>query len=309
MSTVINVLLIDDDKDNYDSLKNKAARNHVLLHFKDNLKDGMKELKENMNLDAVILDGKAYLEPGQQRGTEKENFVHEALTQIRILENEQERVIPKCVLTAWYDQLKDSLDGRTCIYDKKKISLDEKLLTEMFNNLREDVNQAGVLNIRRKYADVFTAVSDILPNATTVTLNRILSLVEEGRIDQNDFNSIREVLEAFFVKANAIDKSLVPDDLIKQDGRPNLEWCYRYICGLQTDVRDGDILKISFPKKASIVPSHIGRSIDYVKQISSILSHNYPNRWTALSFKSAALALGEILIWFKEHVNNNYQNI
>ena len=111
MSNII-VLMIDDDRDNFDSLKNKAAYKGIMLKYAESLEEMLDELKANLQIDAVILDGKGFRKKGQLKGTEKEDFVHEALTELKILEREQDRIIPKCVYTAWYDQLKDSLESR-----------------------------------------------------------------------------------------------------------------------------------------------------------------------------------------------------
>lgn len=310
MNDVINVLLIDDDKFNFDSLKNRAAKNRVVLHFKDNLQDGIIELRANAKLDAVILDGIAFLNPGQVRGSEKSNFVHQALTEIKMLEKEQERVIPHCVLTAWFDQLKDSLDGRTSVYDKKKVSLEETLMSELFNDLKRQVLEAGMLKIRRKYEEIFDVVQPkYFSSQVYENVAFIMALVERGKIQKSNFNTIREVLEAIFLRANSLDKYLIPDELLKIDGRPNLEWCYRYLSGQQIDIRDNVTIKKSYLAKTPIVPAHIGRSIDYVKQVTSIFSHTYNDSWSKYSFKSSALAIGEILIWFKQYVDKNYPHI
>ena len=133
MSTVITVLMVDDDKDNFSSLKNKAALKGIQLKFTDNLEDMVVELKGNLNIDAVILDGKGFKKRGQTKGSEKEDFVHEALTDLKLLEKEQDRNIPKCVYTAWYDQLKDSLESRVRVFDKKKLALDDNLMEDFFD--------------------------------------------------------------------------------------------------------------------------------------------------------------------------------
>ncbi len=60
MSTIITVLMIDDDKDNFDSLKNKAALKGIQLKYAESLEDMLDELKINLEVDAVILDGKGF---------------------------------------------------------------------------------------------------------------------------------------------------------------------------------------------------------------------------------------------------------
>ena len=50
MITAINILMVDDDKDNFSSLKNKAAYKNIQLKFTDNLEDMVVELKSNLNI-------------------------------------------------------------------------------------------------------------------------------------------------------------------------------------------------------------------------------------------------------------------
>lgn len=312
MITAINILMVDDDKDNFSSLKNKAAYKNIQLKFTDNLEDMVVELKSNLNIDAVILDGKGYKKRGQTKGSEKEDFVHEALTELRVLEREQNRIIPRCVYTAWYDQLKDGLESRVRVFDKKKLALDENLMEEFFDFLLSEVAASGLKKIKDKYKDVLMGMGDkYIPLVKQAGIINMLNLVESNDpIKQIDFNTLRDIYEEILIRANSIDVNFIPNDLLKPDGKPNLEWCSRYLSGLNVDVKDGtDNIINSYPKVPSRVPTHISRSIDYVKQISSIMSHTYTEKWTPLSYKSAALALAEIIVWFKAHIDAKYPNI
>jgi hypothetical protein len=312
MNNVISIMMIDDDKDNYHSLKNVAAGKGIILKYSESLEEMIEELKTNWQIDGVILDGKGFLKKGQQKGSEKENFVHQALTELRILEKEQDRLIPKCVYTAWYDLLKDGLESRVKVFDKKKLALNEALMNEFFEYLINEVNNSHLKKIRIKYRAVLDGFSErYLPTEKEVYMMQVLILMDgNSLIQKNHFNIIRDILEAIFKRANAIDIKFMPNDLIKSDGRPNLEWCYRYLSGLKTDVKDSsDNVINSYPQKAPIASPHIGRCIDFVKNISSILSHTYDDSWTSLSFKSAVLALSEIIIWFKNYIDLNYPNI
>lgn len=306
----ITVLMIDDVKDNYDSLKNKAALKGILLKYAETLEEMLEELRANPRIDAVILDGKGFLKKGQIRGTDREDFVHEALTELKMLEREQDRIIPKCVYTAWYDQLKDGLESRVRVFDKKKLALDTALMDEFFDFLHSEVAVSSAKKIRTKYAKVLAGFdSKYLPADKESSVIKLLSTIENNDpVKQSDFNIIRDVFESFLKKANAI--SLLPDDLIKPGGRPNLEWCCMYLSGKKTDIKDAseNIVK-TYPKTSSRVPEHIGSSIFYVKQISSIFSHDYKDTWTQLTFKSTVLALAEIIIWFKNYIDSKYPTI
>lgn len=268
-------------------------------------------VKKDLQVDAVILDGKGYKKKGQVKGSEKEDFVHEALTELRLLEKDQDRIITKCVYTAWFDQLKDGLESRVKIFDKKKLALDENLMNEFFDYLINEVKSSSTKKIRTKYYEVFAGIGGkYLPIEKEASVIQVLGLLENNsHIQQNDFNTLREIVESILKRANKIDTNFIPNDLIRSDGRPNLEWCYRYISGLKTDIKNlSNLVVNSYPEKPPIAPQHICRSIDFVKQISSILSHTYNYKWTTFSFKSAALALAEIIIWFKDYIDINYSH-
>ncbi len=83
----IEILMIDDDKDNYDSLRNFAARQNIYLRYSKSLEEGLAQLKENDKIVGLILDGKGFITAVQEKGSESSNFVHEALTQIALFES------------------------------------------------------------------------------------------------------------------------------------------------------------------------------------------------------------------------------
>lgn len=311
MSNTITVLMTDDDKDNFNSLKNKAAHQGILLKYAESLEEMLELLRKDLQIDAVILDGKGFRKAGQAKGTEKEDFVHEALTELRILEKEQNRIIPRCVYTAWYDQLKDALESRVHVFDKKKLALDAKLMNDMFEFLKSEVAASSNKQVRLKYKDVLACYGGkYIPATEEASIIQILSLAESNDlVKDSDFTSVRLRFEAILMRAREIDTALLPNDLFKPDGRPNLEWCIRYLSGLVTEVRNGTTIMNSYPAKASIVSQHISRSMDYVKNVTSILSHPYTDAWTPFSFKSAALALAEIIIWFKHYIDSTYPTI
>jgi hypothetical protein len=308
MDYPIEILMIDDDIDNYESLKNFAAKNRVILRYSNNLKDGVARLRESKKIMAVILDGKGFIEPNQERGSEREDFVHEALTMLALLESEQKRFIPKCVLTAWYDKLLESLESRVKVYDKKKIVLDEEVKTELFAHLKKQAFESDLYRIRKNYLNIFTAIGRLNFHSTIDTnLFFALSKIESQSINKSDFNNLRDLFEAILTKINSISSITLPNNLFKADGRPNLEFCIRYLSGLQ--IKANDVLlydKIENPR----VDAHIASAFVYVKNGTSILSHNYKSKWSNYFYSSIVFALCEIFIWLEQfHLDGNKQII
>lgn len=198
---VLNVLMIDDEEDFHASLKNFAATKHrIILHNKTNLKDGIDEILRNRNISAVILDGKAPLKPGQAKGTEKTNFVFNAIDELNRIDRELNRHLPFCVLTAWYEQLAESLEGRGPVYDKKALSTDESQKNRLFADLKEQVQKGDRTQTRKKYREIFEFVDEYFDDGNAeaiITLltketycsnniaNRITSLASIRRISEH----------------------------------------------------------------------------------------------------------------------------
>lgn len=171
----LEILVIDDDVSLNRSLQNRARAYQVELYPFEHLEAGFAELRRNPKYQAVILDGKARLTAEQPRGTEAENFVHEAITQLRELEIKQDRHLPFCVHTAWYEQLAPSLKGRARIFDKKQTARNEQQLAGLFYYLRQAVEQQAENHIRRKHAAVFRFVRKHLDQEDEQLLLNILS--------------------------------------------------------------------------------------------------------------------------------------
>jgi hypothetical protein len=171
----IHVLLIDDDEGFAASLKNRARRYHVIITTRTNFKDGFKELEGNSKYQAVILDGKAPMSADQPKGTEAENFVHEAIIKLREIELLQGRTLPFCVHTAWYVQLEPSLRNRARIFDKKKTAVEDALMEELFEYLHQEVNKLETTKIKQQHPAVFEFADTYLDSEDNDFLISLLS--------------------------------------------------------------------------------------------------------------------------------------
>ena len=171
----IQVLLIDDDQQFASSLKNRARRSQVLIDMAFNLKDGFDQFIASNKYQAIILDGKAPIHPDQPKGTEAENFVHSAITKIKEIEIKHQRVIPFCVHTAWYVQLEAGLRDRAKVFDKKKTSVDDSQMEQMFKYLHHAVDQIENTKIIAQHEEVFDFVDTYLDNEDHALILNLLS--------------------------------------------------------------------------------------------------------------------------------------
>lgn len=216
----------------------------------------------------------------------------------------QGQFIPYVINSAFVEtSIKTGFDG---IRHFDKTQREEK---KLFAELKILIDDKPSFKLKTEYSKVFESFGgNYLPLALAPKLLEILKNLKLNIVDQHNFNSVREILENIFIKANKINIKFIPNDLLKSDGRPNLEWCVRYLAGLKTDVRNHqNIIVKSYPINTfPIAPQHISKAIEYVKSTSSIYSHAYAEPWTKYLFHSVAFGLLEILIWFKQYVDKTY---
>lgn len=291
----IEVLMIDDDDEFAASMKNRARRYQVLLTNRTNFRDGFEELQRNPKYQAVILDGKAPLTPDQPKGTEAENFVHEAIMRLRELELTQDRVVPFCVHTAWYVQLEPSLRGRAMVFDKKKTAVDDAMMGDLFEYLHRRVEDMEDTKIKQRYPDIFDFADMYLDDEDKGLLLNILS---------SKVISKREVLLERLAFVRRLEESVLNvfcRYYLKEDP---------LLYGLDGQSRTKDFIELI--KKRKLAPLHVS-FMTYVIYTTQSLAvnhkapessefYNYPiTIYTVNTFINALL---DIIIWVKDSIDH-----
>ena len=289
----IQVLMIDDDAGFAAAFKNRARRYQVLITEKHNLKEGLEELQRNHKYQAVILDGKAPLTPEQPKGTEAENFVHEAILRLREMEIQQDKVIPFCVLTAWQVQLEPALRHRAQVFDKKKVVLEDNLLEELFDFLRERIEDLEETKIKQRYPDVFEFAERFLDEEDNGLLLSILSA---------KLSTKREVLLERLAFIRRLEESILNvfcRHYLKEDPM---------LYGLDGQSRTKDLINLIKVKK--LAPLHVSffTYVIYTTQSLAVQHkapessefYNYPI--TVYTVQTFINALMDIIIWVKDSI-------
>lgn len=296
----IHVLMIDDDEGLAASTKNRARRYHVLITTATNFKDGFRELENSNKYQAVILDGKAPMTAEQAKGTEAENFVHEAILKLRELELLHQRTLPFCVHTAWYVQLEPSLRNRARIFDKKKTAVNDQLMEEMFEYLHQEVAKLEATKIKQQHPEVFEFAEAYLDDEDNAFLLSLLSpKISSKREDlMNRLSFIRRLEEAIL--------NVYCKECLKMD--PML-----FGQGKDTPGRGKDL--IDHIKVKKLAPLHIS-FMTYViystqsiainhKAPSSSEYYNYPiTIYTVQTFINALL---DIILWVRDSIEESKQ--
>ena len=148
------ILLIDDDPVYCRQLQEAARgfRFHITVFH--NLEEGMKELRKSRRIKAIILDDRCVLQASQQ-GAGKSNFVIHAIQQLKDIEHEYKRSIPYCVNCVIKDEFREDLEGVTQLFVKKQDH------DQMFNWLKDSIDQMPETAIRREFYGVFEKVSAV----------------------------------------------------------------------------------------------------------------------------------------------------
>jgi hypothetical protein len=286
----MDVLMVDDQKEVFESLRDRARQHRIILHHAENLPDAIERLKENRRILGVIIDGKGFVSKSQVRGDEKADFVGAMLTQIALLEERERRTIPRVVLTAWYDELKDSLESQVDVFDKKRIDRDENSLGEFFSHLKNQIKNLPVYKIRETYKKIFEVVNrdefKYSSEAMDTTILDLLQVYESKTFERKDYLSIRLILENIFISLKNL-KTLGGDLFYDNTGKPNQSACLNYI---QNNSKSNN--------EKNHFPAHIFSCFSLVKYVHNDLSH-IDNKTvnTKYMFDSCVLACLEILNW------------
>jgi hypothetical protein len=296
---VIDVLLIDDIKDNYDSYRGIAATKKINLKYNQYGDTGLREIEENRSIMAVVLDGKGFLKSTDQRGDECESFVTTMLQKIAVIELQQNRKIYKCVLTAWYEQFRPFIGEDVIIYDK---SNGDEL--KMFQNIRNVVSNWDEYLIQMEHSGIFNKLRNRSNQFPKMESRLMLLLLEMGKgkfLQEDNFNQVRSILEKTFKELKKTKNVSLPNELFNSFGDPIMEKCVSYLQG--REVKLGD--RIVFEKiRNSRIPPFLGYHLNLILRISNNFSHDYEGN-TTYTFKSIMNSLLEYLTWFFNEIEES----
>ena len=288
-----NVLLIDDRKDFIEAFTADCAARGYALYSKRSLA-GLKELMPALHhkIACVILDIKCLHTEDQE--IEDPSFITSAITYL----DQNFSKFPRMILTGddkEYDQIKKYFKDED-IFLKTTEDKDR-----LFTKIKYYVDNSDEFRIRRQNSEAFDAFrTGLLAETKGATLYQLFKIAEDGVFQRNDFNTLRELLEDVLLWTNS--KGLLPNACIRPDGRPNLEWSYRYLSGLSVNFQNG----ANPIQSASILPQHVSRTMEMVKQNSSILSHSYNDKVTINVYKATLFGLAEILVWCKDYAKTHF---
>lgn len=307
MNKPIKVLWLDDEaEDLISDFRPSAQMNRVIIkeYFTD-AKNGKEYLLKNKDkIDAVIIDGYFLAKPGSSK-TKNITALKTTVDELRKILYKDDYRIPFCVFTGYLDELEgDSILSDIRVFTKGKDDVD------MFNYLKDQVADNPNYQIKCKYEEIFDLFGDdLLPEDKEIDLLEILKKVDsKAKYNDDDaFTPIRKMYEVMIgqlrdeVYAKNKYQDIVHNDLFDQKGKLNITGSYFYLSGY--DVKYGDDIIID-KRHNPVWPKHVANLTNLILDISQKNSHPYPEDIHHYAYKSAVYALLELLLWYKNFINN-----
>ncbi|MEX1014195.1 MAG: hypothetical protein WDZ80_03480, partial [Candidatus Paceibacterota bacterium] len=289
---VYNILWIDDEHEDMNATKGRAARNGIRLHPFKSKNMGLRELQKNIDFyDGVLLDAKCRENEDDSKGTEDTQHSIDAKELINSLEKKFEIF----VLTG---QSEDHIDGSykkifKNVYEKGNNEHFEELL----DRLKESAKTLKDTQLKHKYSEVFRLANEGLLDGKTNT--RLLELVKylegEDELSERELTPLRKIIENLFAYLKSID--LLPAEIAEEKGWINKS--SRFLAG-----RDD-----RYVYNEKLLPPLIAESIHRLLNITQDGSHGDGELRLAVDdylastknnylFVSTTYLLFDILSWF-----------
>jgi len=306
----IDILLIDDasaESMYIQSFKTRARDFGMKVTHVERGKTGLSELAAYpFKYKALILDARSIWD--ESGTTPKDTFLSIMIPELERLEKHLNTFFPAVVNTAHIDAF---AEVREVIRERGgeiflKASGDVEEESKIFRFIKERLETSDAW----RYKDVFSLFDKgYLNEEFRNDLAEIIRNLNVTTNPKNNFNPIRKLLEAVYEGINGSDSSLIPREVfVGRGGGVNLEWTWRYLSGLPVDVRDNRGNPTRY-RNAAVFPPHISKCVKACEDLSSLISHLYPQDVGIYSYRTAANALFETLIWFGGYMDTRASNI
>jgi hypothetical protein len=281
MARPLEMLIIDDDTKYVESLHADARRSQILLTHKDNLEDGKLFLKSSKarKLSGVILDVVCMKSKDQE--VAKSSFITEALD---FLASDVPH-LPVVILTGEPDQYKNLSE----LYRHKEVYSKGRDEEKMLEFLKINALTLDKVNTINNYKDIFEIIEKYFDADTEEDLINCLNTLNTSDNTQikNNLACIRRLLEKIYVELNKMKPDLVPTEHV--DGDVKVRAILNHLKnGNHVDSKTND-----FARSIYTISSDYGahQNCSQGSPVSKYTVH------------SAAYALLDLFLWFKEVVN------
>ncbi len=297
MEKTYRILFSDDDKRYSESLVDRAFSDYKLEldHFEDWEEAYSRLFNDLSYYDAVIIDGKGKLTTDSSGDDQK--HVSQAIGDLRELKG-RGHYIPYVVLSK-YLEIKDTIPER--FFEKGR---DEE---EMFQHLIKEIESADDNKLKVKYQDAFNSFGDKYLNQEAE--NNMLEAVrafETSNWSASNFAALRKVIEAVYKDIHLKDDALIPYKCLRyDDNKINFTLCERRLKG-QT-INDMNTGRITYPAVEAVLPGFLASTITPFTMLCNKSLHiDYKDRLTKNTLGACIYFIIDLLVWYKQFVDQNY---
>lgn len=298
----VHILIIDDNKEYCNSLKNrfytfgiKKGYNIQLSDFQ-NLEDGFAELSKNSKYKALILDGQCLITRDQEKPGF--DFLPVAMNRLSELNRQTGRhYIPFAVCTGYYERYQDQetlvKEQRGRMFDKTKGE------TQMLEYLLEEIEKAPETKLEIEFPDIFDIFAKgYLPDEQRKNLVEIL-------INKDNPAQISTTLASLRVFQENIYKTLVAKRKIPTNSTMSFKNLNKRLSGEIAHVAPYQATQTIYQTQ---IIEHLANAIykiacAYGSHVSPKPTHVAVQYWENPSIyvtQSLVFALLEQILWFKK---------
>lgn len=292
----LNVLYIEDEKQDYERLQMEANPYRILLTHETNLEEGIKTFREKGEkyFDGIILDALCLIR--KEDNSPKKAHVLKAWKEFHALAPSLLKVIFTGE-TAFAQNLHELLEeSEVYIFNKGSGDDVSKMLTMFVDESRHKEDRI----IATRFADVFEIFDkgflDSSDRETLLECIKNMNSNEEARI-KNTLSGIRRLQESIYRAINKVDSKMVPDEFLlngKTDYR-GIQWHLRGQFNRDTRKSEGE----------EYVP--MGTNIDQFADsiytvVSNYGSHKKFSEVSKYTLSTITFAILDLLLWFKGFV-------
>lgn len=287
----LDVILIDDKYDVFESLQLKAAMNGIILHHANNGEEGFALYESSSKFKGIILDGQCYQNKEQiSKGDKAEmDFLVWAIDKLK--ENEGNgNYIPAVAYTAHGNAYEPIIPEKLLdIYQKDQDT------DQMFDRLRFLINNSEEQRLKIKNKAPFQVFEKgYLSKKSEKTLIGMVKKYDSPKLeDINNFiSSIRPFFEAIFTKINQTNKEYAPDQYFLYE-KFNINKLINNLAGFP------DYKNKHKPTSEVLAPKVVTKLMSNLYNLSNDDGAHYSEYQTdRYFFRSQLNALLEILVWF-----------
>lgn len=322
MNQSINVLLIDDKPNVFDTLAIDAEKNFgINLIYEQFGENSVNTLKNNPSIAGIIVDGMGYIKEGTPKGGESTFHANTVIDLIKSYAKEVDRSpFAICIYTGFFGVYENQFDPTKIPVFNKHCQNQEEEIARMFTFLKETISRAPELKLREKYYPVFEALrskyfvgNKHLKNFYRKSLIhteeleqmylKLLAYLEKPVYDKYLFNCCRDILELILISLKEV---ALPKELFNRHSphAPNHANCLEFILEGKVEIEMGEkiITLRSQGNQIRYFEDPIKQAFYFLKHMTNSFSHIKNAKYQYLLVAVINTHI-DVLLWISEKNN------